>query len=831
MSRAVVGGGRASREAGPPRTVGDEVDRRVATVPRRIDLRLLLPVLVAWPVVAFVGLVAPVVAVSAAGVGLLISACGLTAPASTVHGAPRQPGSLRWRVRSGSSRRRLMVLVLAVCSLCLLAAAAQRSMRTSGPVDELAADQAVVTIRGQVAAEPRPVTSGPGLTGRGPEATRVLVRVDVAEVEGRGVRTPVASPVLVMAEGDWSRVRWHERVEAVVRLRPADPGDDVVAVASPMSGPRVLAPPGALFRAADGARESFRAATAGLPADARGLVPALVIGDTSRTPPDLTEAMLATGMSHLSAVSGSNVTLVLGAALGLCRLAGVRRRARPVVALAVLTAFVVLARPEPSVVRAAVMGTVGLLALSTSRRQAGVPALAGAVAALLVWDPWLSRSFGFALSSAATLGLLVFAQPWGRAIARVLPARLVWLGPVLAVPVAAQAVCAPIVVPLQGSVSFIAVPANLLAAPLVAPTTIIGVVVALTSVVWVSGAAALAWGAGLPALGIAWVARRCAEVPFGDVPSSDSALGAVALAVATVLVILIWPWAWHRSRLRPLVALAVVALTAAFVTPTSLVAWPPPGWVFVACDVGQGDGLVVSTGPGRALVVDAGPEPAVMRACLDRLDIRVVDLVVLTHFHADHVGGLAGVLAGRSVAEIRVSPVRDPEAEAVRVAQLAAAHDVPVGELRAGDSFAVDDVRADVWWPARQISAGSVANNGSVVLTVHVRGASILLSGDIEREAAAQVVRAARQDPQRWGTVDVLKVAHHGSSNRDDRLLDVVGPGLALVSVGADNDYGHPAPALLAALQQRGQRVHRTDLEGDIAVVVDERGVHGVGSR
>jgi competence protein ComEC len=539
--------------------------------------------------------------------------------------------------------------------------------------------------------------------------------------------------------------------------------------------------------------------------------------------------MLDTGMSHLSAVSGSNVTLVLAAGLGLCQLALVRRRFRPWVALVVLIGFVILARPEPSVIRAAVMGAVGLLGLSVRRRRAGIPALSAAMLALIVWDPWLSRSYGFALSSVATLGLLVFAQPWGSAISRHLPRRLVWLGPVIAVPVAAQAVCAPIVVPLQASVSLIAVPANLLAAPLVAPTTIVGVAVAVLSVIWVGGAGVLAWLAAVPALGIAWVARVCAEAPYGSIGWAESAWGAVALAVVTVGIIGVAPWAWRHTQGRPLIALAVVFVATALAVPPSVVAWPPPGWLVVACDVGQGDGLVINNGGGHAVVVDTGPEPDVMDACLSRLDVEVVDLVVLTHFHADHTDGLEGVLDGRQVREIRISQVREPEPEAADVARLAARAHVPLGELRSGDSVTVGGVSADVWWPARTLQAGSVPNNGSIVMTVRTHGVSILFTGDMEREAAAEVLRAARRDPARWGSVDVIKVPHHGSANRDDRILDHVSGRIALISVGADNDYGHPAPSALNSLERKGFRIHRTDLEGDVALVRTASGVRAVG--
>jgi competence protein ComEC len=783
------------------------VPRVVVRRERRLDLRLLLPALVTWPLVAFVALPAPVSAVACAAVVVTVAAVGLMA-------------RVRDRARPG---RRLLALVLAALALVLTAVAGHRAVRAVGPVEELAGDRAVVTVHGRLATDARAVVSG--IPDEAGTRTRVIARVDAFAVTARGRTTPVHAPLLVITDDDWIGLEWHDEVQFSARLGPAEPGDDVVAVVMPKGSVRLVARAGGIFEVAASVRARFRAATDNLPADAQGLVPGLVIGDTSRTPQDLTEAMLTTGLSHLSAVSGSNVTLVLAAGMGLCGVLGVRRAWRPWVALGVLAGFVILARPEPSVVRAAVMGTVGLLGLSTARRQAGIPALAGAILVLFVWDPWLARSYGFALSSVATLGLLVFAQPWGRAIARCLPSRLRGLGPVLAVPIAAQVVCAPIVVPLQGSVSLIAVVANLLAAPFVAPTTVVGVAVALVATVWVGGAALIAWGAALPAVAIAWVARWCVAVPMGSIDWDESAWGATGLAVLTVVALLVAPWAWHHSRLRPPLAVAVAVVTTAFAVPTAVVSWPPPGWVLVACDVGEGDGLVVSTGEGHAMVIDTGTEPAVIDGCLQRLGVQVVDLVVLTHFHADHAGGLAGVLDGRTVHEIRVSPVAEPEPESRRVERLAADAGIPLGLLRAGDAFTVGEVSADVWWPGRLITEGSVPNNGSIVMTLRARGVDVLLTGDMEREAAAEVVRAARTDPPRWGTVDVHKVAHHGSSNRDDRVLDAVSGRIALVSVGADNDYGHPAPALLRALEQRGFAVHRTDLQGDLALVVTDQGV------
>lgn len=440
----------------------------------------------------------------------------------------------------------------------------------------------------------------------------------------------------------------------------------------------------------------MREAAAPLPPDARGLLPALVIGDTSHTPQDLTDAMLATGMTHLSAVSGSNVAIVLACALGGASLAGVRRRWRPLVAVLVLAGFVVLARPEPSVIRAATMGTIGLIGLSRSRRAAGIPVLSAAVVVLLVVDPWLSRSYGFALSTLATLGLLLFTRSWGEAIGRRLPGRIQGWGPAMAIPVAAQAMCAPVVVLLQGSVSVVGVLANLLAAPLVAPATVTGVAAATVAPIWPFGARILCWVGAVPALGIARVARTCATVPGGTLPWPDGAPGAILLTVLTVFVLLSGRWGSHRVRLHPVIATSVCLLVLAAAAPTSAVTWPPPGWRLVACDVGQGDGLVLATTPGHAVLVDAGPDPVAINSCLRRLDISVLDSVVLSHFHADHVDGLPGALAGREVREILASPVHEPPYQWTEVQAWAGARGIPIRDLYAGDHLAWTGVTADV---------------------------------------------------------------------------------------------------------------------------------------
>ena len=312
----------------------------------------------------------------------------------------------------------------------------------------------------------------------------VLREAPLLLVDARGVRRSTGAPVLLTGNPAIARPAWRSTVLVRGRLGPTDRADDRVATLAVSGDPRRPLTTGRR-RVSGGAaarRPAGRRSTARLP-DARGLLPGLVIGDTSRTPPDLTAAMRATGMTHLTAVSGSNVAVVTGLVLGLCVVLGIPRRWRPRAGPARARR---LRRARPSRAERRAGRRHGRDRADRPRAvhggRPGLPVLGAAIVVVLVVDPWLARSFGFALSSLATLGLLLFTRPWGDAIGARLPRRLAPLGPALAIPVAAQAMTAPVVVLLQGSVSVVGVLANLLAAPLVPVATVAGVAASLTSV-------------------------------------------------------------------------------------------------------------------------------------------------------------------------------------------------------------------------------------------------------------------------------------------------------------------------------------------------------------
>jgi competence protein ComEC len=696
----------------------------------------------------------------------------------------------------------------------------------SGPLAPLRGTSAVIDADLVLTGDPQ---TRAGRTA-GSRRTDDAWQADAAAVGWRasdGTRVEADLPVRVITTGAIGGLLPGTRLRAVARVLAADPlrGRAATLVARSVT---VLdrAPP--LQGAAGALRGSLRESVSSRPPDEAGLLPGLVVGDTSQVPAELDAAMRASSLAHLVAVSGGNVAVVVMLALGAARLVRVRRGRLQVLLVAVaVAAYVVVARPQPSVVRAAAMTAVVLLAVLLDLRVRPRDALGVSVGGLVLLDPFLAVSIGFAMSALATAGLVELAVRLPRGDPGRHPVLRAVVG-VVAVSAVAQVAVAPLVVGMGGGLPVGGVLANLLAAPAVAPATSFGLaasVVGLAS----PGAAAVVALPGAWAVGwIARVARATAEWA----PPLPWPAGFAGGLLMLLLVLLAAGGAAYAVRLggrlaRACLAVAAAGAVVALVPPTAVPGagvWPPPGWRVVMCDVGQGDAVVLSDAPGEAVVVDSGSDPVAVDRCLRRLGVVRVPVVVLTHFHADHVEGLPGVLRGRSVGVVVVSPLAEPAGEAARVRRWLGDAGVPERVAAAGDVWTVGGVRLRVVWPTRILRGqGSDPNNASVAMLADVEGTAVLLDGDLEIAAQDAVLASGAVTH-----VDVVKVPHHGSAKQSAGWAATAHPAIALVGVGLDNDYGHPSPGTLAAYQRVGAAVGRTDLDGDVAVVPTDDGRLGV---
>jgi len=593
----------------------------------------------------------------------------------------------------------------------------------------------------------------------------------------------------------------------------------------------------------------------------------ILLGVRSSIAPEVADAFAVAGLTHVVAISGWNIAIVAAIVGALLRPLEERRGGRwvaPSAAAATIAGYVVLTGASPSVVRAALMAGAMMVARFGGSKAHAASALGLAALVMLAAAPSVLWDVGFQLSALATAGLILF----GATIEGRLAGWPAWLREPIALTIAAQLTTLPIVVASFGRLSLVAPIANVVVVPLVPLVMLLCAIAAplgaiastlqfapltdllrwavggsawlLLSAMIVAGQAAasipfaslsvaapgwlaLAW---YPMLGFAWrrSARRAApnldaEVALRPLRPSHrrSTLARHVIALARMSL---------RAAARPRVGLAAAGALLVFLTLTSL----PDGRLhLVALDVGQGDAILVTAPSGATMLIDGGPDPdLLLRRLGEQLPWwrRRIDFMILTHPHEDHVGGLVAALERYQVGLI-LDEGRTYENPTHPRFLVQARHE-PGGHLasaRAGARLRLDaTTTVTLLYPSAEDAAGPLPegdiNNASVVGLLQSGGFAALLTGDAEMPVEALLTERGLLT-----RIDVLKVGHHGShSSSGPALLNATHPGVALISAGVDNDYGHPHQVTLDHLRAiPGLRLHRTDLEGSIEVVTDGR--------
>ncbi len=591
-----------------------------------------------------------------------------------------------------------------------------------------------------------------------------------------------------------------------------------------------------------------------LPEPQAALAEGIFAGQRASIPGDLTADMNATGTSHLVAVSGQNVAIV--AALTISSLAWLMgRRRAALVALLAIGGYVLLTGASPSVIRAGIMGGLFVLATLAGRPASAGASIALAAAVMVGLDPLVVHDISFQLSFAAVAGLIYLAPAfesygaYGMREAGIDPmeSRVAsFLLENLSITLAAIAATLPLIALYFGRVSIVAPAANLPLVPVFPLILASSGITAITTIIWEPLGATTAWFSWAALTYMIETVHLFAELPLASVSiSSFGRWHAVAsyAAVATVAV-----WLTRRPRdfrpddslLHPPVGitpnLAVKLKRGALLQPVWLLAGGlaiTTGLVWTATfagsngqltvsvlDVGQGDAILIETPDGRHVLVDGGASGLVLAQRLgEELPFweRTIDLVALTHPQEDHMAGLIDTLERYDVRQVIASPYRSDSAGYHEWRALIDDQQIGYHEGTAGDTIDLGNgAMLRVLGPDGEMLPTDDANNESLVLKLTWRNVSFLLTGDIEVEAENELLRSG---------VDlhstVLKVAHHGSATSSSAaFMQAVGPRLALVSVGANNPYGHPVPSVIQRLGEESL-VLRTDEHGTIEVSTD----------
>jgi competence protein ComEC len=577
----------------------------------------------------------------------------------------------------------------------------------------------------------------------------------------------------------------------------------VSALAIAQGSIKVVNQPRAIYKYTENIRGNFRDFSDG--SKASQLVPGLVLGDTSLQSESFKEEMRKVGLSHLTAVSGANFVLVATFLFWFLQFIVKKIEQRTFFVVLFLILFIILVRPTPSVLRAFVMTVVLLAARIKGEINFGISSLGFAVLILLLFDPFQAIDPGFALSVLATAGILILSPILKMNFSKRI--KQGWLIEAITIPISAIIFCLPIILIISNEFSIASIPANIIVAPIIAPITIVGFLSAMVTPLLSNVGEILFNLASFLAKLIVSISEIMNQFPVIRVNNP------ISLIFMALLLLIIF-----RKKLKK--SLFVFLGLIVFQIVISATYWPGREWQIVNCDVGQGDGLVFNLGDQSAIVIDTGADAAAIGKCLRDLKVKNIPLLILTHFHFDHVGAISAVRSGRKIGQVWISNLHEPISNFNDA--MKALEGLPVKSVTAGQRFIIPqtDAQVLVLWPDNQMTNfkvlpgdGSKVNNSSISVIVKNNLISLFAGGDIEPEVQQRIAESKLLIP-----VDVLKVSHHGSAYQFLPLIDALNPRLALISVGKGNRYGHPDPKLIRYLSKKGIIVLRTDLSGGISV-------------
>ena len=575
-----------------------------------------------------------------------------------------------------------------------------------------------------------------------------------------------------------------------------------------------------------------------IPDPQAALLTGILLGNDNGLPPELDEAFRLTGMTHIIAISGFNIAILVAI---LVRLAEpfLSRRGAVIFALVGISLYTVLVGADASVVRAALMGSIYLI----TSRWLGRPNFAYASLLLAGFVMTAIRPFtlwdvGFQLSFAATLSLMLYADPLTQWVRRGLQRWLTsdWVEQVMGVlseavilTIAAQILTLPLMVGYFGQLSLISLLANALILPVQPAVMIWGGLATLAGLVMPILGQLFAWVAWLFLGYTIWMVRLFAAVPGAAIPLTVSTAGVIA--TYGVLALLTWLSQQPAERRRQLFTAVRqnlsqrLALGASGITAVLILSWgmtQPDGQLHIVfMNVGQGDATFIQTPSGRQILVDGGLYPSVLNDQLGRqmpFWDKEIDMLIATHPDADHVSGLVGIFDryrvnrlvtnGQSFGE---SPIYD---EVLAAAQ---SQDTEIRPVQAGEIIEIGDgVRLEVVHPGSVLNEES-RNENSVSMRLVYDDFTFLFTGDAEQAGEAEMLAGERPL-----NALVFKAGHHGSNSSSSApFLQAVQPQIIIVSAGVDNRFGHPTPEMLARAEAVGAVMLRTDELGSIAVTTN----------
>lgn len=598
-----------------------------------------------------------------------------------------------------------------------------------------------------------------------------------------------------------------------------------------------------------------------LPKEHLGIVLGMIIGDTSYISEEVKDEFKQSGITHLLAVSGSNVTyIILITKFLFNKFCG--KSFSNFITIFMIILFVFISGASPSVVRAGIMAIILIFSEILARAPNTISTISVTAILILLYNPIIICDVGFILSFGGTIGIVLFNNRlmayFNDKLFIILKNKIFkYILEMFAVTLSAQIVLTPVMWYYFNTISLIAMITNLLVAPFVGYITILGIAVYFTSLIFIPIARILSYATYVLVSFVIFISKICASVPYGNILLPTPSL----LFLITYYFILYLIFAnldkvtlnreknenpnrisqlynsdrYDLKLIKKMISLLIMIQIIIYVFPKNYIE-------INMIDVGQGDSMLIKSNNYNILIDGGGSENSdydvgksvLVPYLLDNTN-GTIDVMMISHFHEDHAEGCISVLENLKVGKIFIGTQPKTTNLYEKLLKIAKEKKIPVITLARGDCINLGEISFRILSPKKGVEIADDLNNNSFVIRMDYYNTSLLLTGDIEKETEENLLKECikknkqtlmgDKDLINLLDVDILKVAHHGSkSSSSFSFLEAVTPKIALISLGIDNKFGHPSEEIIERLKNINCKIYRTDECGEISLKVYKNG-------
>lgn len=567
-----------------------------------------------------------------------------------------------------------------------------------------------------------------------------------------------------------------------------------------------------------------------------GVLLGMTIGDTFYVSEEVEEYFRLSGITHLLAVSGSNVTYIITVTKYIFeKIFG--KNLSNFISIIMIILFVLISGASPSVVRAGIMASILIFAEILAKAPNTFSTITTTAFIMLLFNPLIICDVGFILSFGGTIGIVLF----NNTIVDYFNLKFSFFSnnklfkyfiEIISVSLSAQIVLLPVMWHFFNTISIVSLLTNVLVGPFVGIITVLGIITYFLGILYLPFGKLVSYSVYILISILILISKCCSKIPYGNITIPTPNFLIILIYYLSIVFISHKIKSQNKFQINNSYLKIVKTIISILIIIQTIISIYPKEYIEIDfIDVGQGDSTLIKTSKGNVLIDGGGSENSdydvgdkvLVPYLLDNTN-GCIDILFISHFHEDHAEGCISVLERLKVKKIVIGLQAKQSELYTKVLKLAKEKNIPIITLVSNDIISLGDVSFKVLFPSEEIMIDDDLNNNSLVIRLDYYNTSMLFTGDIEKEAEKLLINNNKTIDNTLD-VDILKVAHHGSNTSTVKeFIKVVTPKISLIGVGENNKFGHPTDDVLKRLEDSNSLIFRTDRDGEISIILNKNG-------